>query len=106
MHDLQKIEENLRRRLAVLKNRMEEVDEGLSETGDDDFAEMATEAEGDEVLENIGHLADQEAEQIFHALDRIKKGIYGTCQKCGVAIAPKRLEAIPHAALCIKCAQS
>jgi RNA polymerase-binding transcription factor DksA len=101
MHDLQKIEENLRRRLAVLKNRMEEVDEDLSETGDDDFAEMAT-----EVLENIGHLADQEAEQIFHALDRIKKGIYGTCQKCGVAIAPKRLEAIPHTALCIKCAQN
>ncbi len=40
------------------------------------------------------------------ALEWPQEGIYGTCQKCGIAIAPKRLEAIPHAAFCIKCAQS
>lgn len=85
---------------------MEEVDEDLAEKGDDDSAEMAIEAEGDEVLENVGHMADAEARQILLTLNRIEKGVYGVCQKCGDAIPPKRLEAIPHAAFCVQCAQN
>ncbi len=105
MHDLKKIEEKLRNRLSVLKDRMREIDGDLREPGDDDFAEMATEAEGDEVLENVGHLANEEVGQILTALSRIKHGTYGTCQKCGGNILPARLDAVPHALYCIKCAQ-
>ena len=104
MQDLKAVETRLRERLAVLKNRMEDIDDDLGELGDDDFAEMATEAEDDEVLENVGLLAQKESKQILLALGHIKQGSYGKCQKCGVDIMPARLEAVPHAVHCIKCA--
>ena len=44
-------------------------------------------------------------EQIEHALDRIRGKTYGTCEDCGGVIAKKRLEAIPFASLCIRCAE-
>ena len=40
---------------------------------------------------------------IEDALTRINDDIYGICENCGNEINPKRLEAIPWAALCIKC---
>jgi DnaK suppressor protein len=42
---------------------------------------------------------------VEHALDRIRAKTYGTCEECGSVIAKKRLEAIPFAALCIRCAE-
>jgi RNA polymerase-binding protein DksA len=47
---------------------------------------------------NEQHLAAVEA-----ALSRLEAGSYGTCVRCGRAIAPERLEAIPWAAHCIDC---
>ncbi len=44
-------------------------------------------------------------EQVEHALDRIRSRTYGACEDCGGVIAKKRLEAIPFAALCIRCAE-
>ncbi len=41
--------------------------------------------------------------QIEAARDRIRKGIYGMCLRCEEDIAPRRLSAIPWAALCISC---
>ncbi|MBU1662618.1 MAG: TraR/DksA C4-type zinc finger protein, partial [Chloroflexi bacterium] len=43
--------------------------------------------------------------EIDAALQRIEDGVYGICTKCGQAICFERLEAIPTAALCIKCQQ-
>lgn len=40
---------------------------------------------------------------INEALRRIKDKKYGKCQECGQEISPARLEAVPHARLCIKC---
>ena len=37
------------------------------------------------------------------ALKRIEKGDYGFCLDCGALIDKERLEAVPHAQLCIKC---
>jgi DnaK suppressor protein len=37
------------------------------------------------------------------ALRRIQDGTYGICVECGGAVSPKRLAAIPAAALCIRC---
>jgi DnaK suppressor protein len=38
------------------------------------------------------------------ALRRVQKKTYGKCIDCGKAISLKRLDALPHAGLCIKCA--
>ncbi|HDQ45645.1 MAG TPA: TraR/DksA family transcriptional regulator [bacterium] len=40
---------------------------------------------------------------IERALDRIERGEYGKCRACGEQIAFARLEAVPHATLCIQC---
>jgi DnaK suppressor protein len=42
--------------------------------------------------------------QVEAALAALDAGTYGTCQSCGTAIGPGRLEAIPWAQLCIQCA--
>lgn len=39
------------------------------------------------------------------ALKRIDKGTYGFCINCGKLIPKARLEAVPHAQLCIECKQ-
>jgi RNA polymerase-binding transcription factor DksA len=43
-------------------------------------------------------------EELDRALARVEDGSYGTCQVCGQAIAPERLEARPAATTCIACA--
>lgn len=37
------------------------------------------------------------------ALKRIEKGDYGFCNDCGKLIEKERLEAVPHAQLCVDC---
>ncbi len=39
------------------------------------------------------------------ALERIANGTFGHCEECGVKIPKARLNAIPYAPLCVKCAQ-
>ncbi|MAN81495.1 MAG: dimethylmenaquinone methyltransferase [Rhodospirillaceae bacterium] len=94
----------LEKRLAVLKEEIEDIDQTLREPDSQDFEERATENEGDEVLEDLGNAALTEIAQIQSALARIADGSYGDCVTCGATISPARLEAVPHAAQCIKCA--
>jgi DnaK suppressor protein len=42
--------------------------------------------------------------EIESALVRLKKGEYGICGNCGVAIPKPRLDAIPWARVCVDCA--
>lgn len=41
---------------------------------------------------------------IESALERIEEGTYGLCEECEAKIPKARLNAIPHAPLCVKCA--
>jgi RNA polymerase-binding protein DksA len=41
--------------------------------------------------------------QLEGALRRIDAGSFGTCQTCGMPIAPERLEALPWATDCVDC---
>ena len=45
----------------------------------------------------------EEIGMINEALKRIEDGEYGNCEECGESIPPARLEALPHARLCIQC---
>ena len=40
---------------------------------------------------------------IDEALRRLRKGEFGKCQSCGKQIQKARLEAVPHARLCLEC---
>ncbi len=41
--------------------------------------------------------------EIDFALEKIVAGTYGLCEQCGQTIPEARLEALPHAALCVAC---
>jgi RNA polymerase-binding transcription factor len=44
--------------------------------------------------------------EIRAALRRIDEGTYGTCEECEDPISPRRLAALPSAALCIQCQEA
>ena len=44
-------------------------------------------------------------EEVEHAIGKMGRGTYGTCERCGGPIGVERLEAIPWARLCISCKQ-
>lgn len=46
----------------------------------------------------------QELNEIEAALARVRAGEYGLCQSCGNPIREARLQALPWARLCIRCA--
>ena len=94
----------LESRLADLKTRMGAIEQELDSHQDQDWEEMATEREGDEVLEGMGLSAQAEVRAINAALGRIASGDYGFCVKCGTKIAEERLDLLPYAPLCQDCA--
>ena len=50
--------------------------------------------------------AQRDGRLLYHidvALERVESGTYGLCQSCNKPIADERLEAVPHARLCIAC---
>ena len=53
----------------------------------------------------LKHRLERSLEQIDAALKKFDKGTFGICEACGVRIDPARLEAKPHAELCLPCRQ-
>jgi DnaK suppressor protein len=69
-----------------------------------EMADVGTDAYEQEIT--LGLLGNEEEvlQQIDAALERIENGSYGKCEECGRLIAKARLDAIPYAALCVRCA--
>jgi DnaK suppressor protein len=68
----------------------------MADIGSDNFEQEFTLS----LMENEGAAL----EKIEASLERIDEGTYGTCEECGVKIPKSRLNAIPYATLCVKCA--
>lgn len=47
----------------------------------------------------------KDLEKLMNALNRIEKGNYGTCIRCGGEIPLGRLKAVPGALVCIPCSE-
>jgi RNA polymerase-binding protein DksA len=80
--------------------------EGIVAPGPMTYGSQA--AAATQVFEQQRDLALRERNQhqlaaIEAALARLEAGTYGSCVRCGNAIAPERLEALPSAAHCIDC---
>ncbi len=106
MPDTAEAKARLEASLTELEARLANLARDLSEPPNRDWDEMAIEQEDDESLEQQAALVEREIASVKRALGRIKDGTYGTCVRCGEAIAPERLQARPEAALCIDCARS
>jgi DnaK suppressor protein len=48
---------------------------------------------------------EETLEAIESALERIEDGSYGLCEECNVKIPKARLNALPYATLCVRCAE-
>lgn len=94
----------LESRLDVLVKRANAISRDLRRPTDPDWAERATEVENDEVLEELDGAGRAELAEIRLALDRIDRGTYGKCARCGQDIPPARLAARPSATTCVACA--
>jgi RNA polymerase-binding transcription factor DksA len=91
-------------RKSELLSRIAGVEGELGSHTAKDWEEMATEREDDEVLQGIGHAAEAEILRIDAALERIARGDYGICVKCGAEIAEERLALVPFTPFCSTCA--
>jgi RNA polymerase-binding transcription factor DksA len=68
----------------------------MEELGSDSFDQELT-------LGLLGNEKDALA-RVEAAIERIDDGSYGRCEECGEQIPKTRLEAIPYAARCVRCA--
>jgi DnaK suppressor protein len=107
--------EKMQRRLEAKKAELNENIAGLTEAhptpvdpivaseGPQDFEEIAIDFL--ETQQEQATLVNEQAllTQVNQALERIELGTYGICVNCGKPIPEKRLEALPWAALDVKC---
>lgn len=68
----------------------------LAEVGSDNFEQ--------EFTLSLMQSDEDTLSAIEHALESIEAGTYGTCEECETTIPKARLNAIPYATLCVKCA--
>lgn len=94
----------LQSRLDELRGRLDSIEQELDSHQSQDWEELATEREGDEVLESMGTSGQHEMRMIEAALQRIEDGDYGFCAKCGAEIGEDRLNILPWTPFCRTCA--
>lgn len=65
--------------------------------------EEADETQEYDNLLSIEHRLELKLKDVNSALEKIEKGTYGICEKCGKIIERDRIVAYPEAKLCIEC---
>jgi DnaK suppressor protein len=78
-------------------------DETEDEAADNHIGDTATATVDREVDYTLEENSNGLLAAIDEALGRIDNGTFGTCARCGNAIADERLEAMPSAMKCIEC---
>ena len=69
------------------------------------FADSAQATAEKARLLSIAEGLSETLRDVRDALERMDKGSFGTCTRCGKEIPPERLEARPQASLCMSCKQ-
>lgn len=115
---LKKIQERLEAEKIAIEQELQRFakkDDKLKDDWDTKFPEFNSgagsqmmEDEASEVEEYVTKLPieyslETRLKNISSALEKVKKGEYGKCEKCGKAIPKERLEALPEARFCLRC---
>jgi DnaK suppressor protein len=88
---------------ATLKKRRSDANGDLSSMPIH-MADIGTDNFEQEFTLSLMQSEEQTLELIEASLERIEEGTYGQCEECGARIPKTRLNAIPYASLCVKCA--
>lgn len=98
--------------VKMLKAKEHELSQRLSEhLGEvvvnrepDDEAALATSNFASDLALATINRERRELDEVRLALERVKKGEYGQCERCEQPIGAARMRALPWARLCIRCA--
>ncbi|MDO8558169.1 MAG: TraR/DksA C4-type zinc finger protein [bacterium] len=106
---IQELQQKLKREQARLRAVIGTVAKKEGKSYAPTFVEMGEDEEAgqDEAEQYIINASTEEAlepmlARIEHALNKMEKGVYGVCEKCGQDIAPERLRAVPEAEYCLE----
>lgn len=69
------------------------------------MAELGSENYEQEFTLSLMETEEGVLEAIDLAIERVNEGVYGKCTACDGVIPKTRLNAIPHAAMCVRCAE-
>ena len=103
-----RLEEERIRLQGIRDGIQREQDEAVSETGgelssfDQHPGDSGTETFEMEKNVSLLEQVDDELLEVEAAVQRLKRGSYGTCQACGRPIGEERLEAMPAARFCVE----
>jgi DnaK suppressor protein len=100
--DLEKYKSILEAKRAELAGSLRNRDEIVIEKAPDALDEVQLAGERELAIRNLDRDSNM-LRQIKRALVRIADGSYGVCLHCEEDISPKRVNAVPWAAFCIKC---
>lgn len=79
--------------------------ERLADSAGDDDADTGTKTFEREQEITLANNLLERITQVERALERLKEGNYGWCERCGNAIPVERLAAFPVATRCVACKQ-
>ncbi|MBV9225596.1 MAG: TraR/DksA family transcriptional regulator [Acidobacteriaceae bacterium] len=109
MTQIESAHEELGKFQAILEARMAELEDGIGlrdsiaiEQSPDQIDEIQRASERALAIGQIDRESKQ-LRQVRAALRRLREGSFGVCEHCEEPIHPKRLLAIPWAALCLQC---
>lgn len=103
--ELEKYRTTLEAKKAAIAASLRNRDEIVIEKAADAIDEVQLAGERELAIRNL----DRESvlfRQVRGALARIADGSYGTCMHCEEDISPKRLNAVPWTAFCIRCQEA
>lgn len=93
-------------RLESMKDEARELLRGDEPPGDEPARDPDERAEAqrlEEIAEGRRETTHDALSAIEHSLERIRAGLYGRCTRCGCAIPPARLFALPTTTHCTVC---
>lgn len=90
------------RLLRGLQNQLASLRQGGSRRVSD-TADIASDTLQDFESLHVAEMEVQELKKIEGAIRRIDAGVFDVCEECGGPIGKERLEALPHATLCVRC---
>lgn len=99
---IQKLANRLTERQLLLVDKLTKRDEILIERAADDI-DNCHNLVGRDLAVSLINNDSQQLIEIERALQRIDRGEFGICVVCDEAISPRRLEAVPWAARCVRC---
>lgn len=104
MNDPTALRRQFQDELEALTTRLKAIQRDIHAPKSADWQEQAVDSENDEVLDALDVATREKIEGLRSALEKLDEGSYGVCEDCGDGIKAARLEAIPWASLCLKCA--